>query len=144
MSHPLSVNASRVRQLLVGGLLAGMAVGIGAVSVSWFVAGRSAALVVACVVAVVVAFFALGQAVQLWCADQDPTVVLVVALLSYVARVVAIGFLVLGVLSQPGPWSDHRPWVLGASLATVAGWLAGEIWAYSRLRIPVFGETTSQ
>ena len=144
MSPALSANASRARQLLVGGLLAGLAVGIGAVAVSWIIAGRTAALAAGCAVLIVVAFFALGQAVQVWCADFDAMVVLMLAMVSYVVRVAAIGFLVLGVLNQPGPWSEHRIWVLGVAIATVAGWLAGEIWAYTRLRIPVFGETTSQ
>ena len=141
MSASLGATASRARRLLVGGLLGALAAGAAAVVGCGVADGAPGAAVAGGAVVAVVAFFALGQAVQVWCADLDPRLVLVAALTSYVVRVGALGGLVLGVLAQPGPWTAHRPAALGAALAAVAGWLAGEIWVYARLRIPVYDES---
>ena len=140
MSGPLSASASRARRLLVGGLLGAVVVGAVAAVVGWFVGGREGALVAGGAVVAVTAFFALGQAVQVWCADLDARTVLVAALASYVVRVGALGGLVFGVLAQPGPWTTQRPVAVGAMIATLVGWLAGEIWVYAHLRIPVYDE----
>ena len=138
-----SANASRARRLLVGGLLGGAAVGAASVAVSAVARGGTGALVACGAAVAVIMFFALGQAVQVWCADFAAPMILVAALLSYLVRVGALGLLMGVVLAAPGPWTAQRPAAVATMIATLAGWLAGEIWAYARLRIPVYDATDS-
>lgn len=91
--------------------------------------------------ALVVLFYTLGQWVQIRVADAPARTVFRASVLSYVARVTALGGVLFVYLANAG--SGVRllalPLVVTA-IATVVGWLTGEILVFSRLRIPNFDE----
>ena len=120
--------ASAVGGGVAGGLaVAGFALGAG-------VSGAGAAAVSALVT---MAFFAAGQAVQVAVADRATTVVFVAGLASYVVRIGGVIALVL-VAHDAAAWAGGA--VLWTVVAVTAGWLAAEIWCYTRMRIPIYDE----
>ena len=135
-------HAARARRLLLGGLagghLAAVLVVLGCGIVGGLVAGASAAAVTT------LAFFTIGQGVQVLVAEAPPKQVLLAALASYGVRVSALGLLLMLALSHPERLGSLQPVpvVLG-TIAVVIGWLAGEIRVHSRLRIPVFDSNES-
>jgi hypothetical protein len=137
--RPLSANAQRARRLLAGGAAGGHAAALIAVAAWYLVGGPIAALNAALAAVLVLAFFGLGQAVQVWVADADPQVVMIAALGSYVFRV-GLPTLVLILLARdPSRFAGmHRVAIAVTAIVVVVGWLAAEIWTFSRLRIPVF------
>ena len=69
---------------------------------------------------------------------------LVVALSSYLLRVVLLGVVVLGVLGTPDGMSGvDRLAVVVATIVVVVGWVSGEVTAYHKLRIPVYDSVTT-
>lgn len=131
-------NARRAWRLLAGGAAGGS--GVLAVTVLVFaVAGGAAGALSAAVAGLVtLAFFALGQAAQAAVADAEPAFVLMVALTSYLTRVVGLGILLWLALSDPVRLGLQPTPVVVTTIAVVVGWLAAELWVFSRLRIPVF------
>lgn len=131
-----SANRVRAVRLLAGGALGGgiawlaclvgFGLGAGAASLPWVAFGGGT----------VVLFFALGQLVQVLTAEAETVVVMVASLVSYVVR--AAGLAAVLVLTQPlasGPGSGA---LVPTMIVVVVGWLAAEIWTFSRLRVPVF------
>jgi len=91
--------------------------------------------------AVTLAFYVIGQAVQVRMADADVTRVLTASLVSYGVRVSALGGLLAIALSQQERLALMDPTaVVAGTLTVVVAWLAAEIVAFSRLRFPVFDE----
>jgi hypothetical protein len=89
-----------------------------------------------------VAFFTIGQAVQVLVADSDPRTVLFASLVSYVARVGGLGALLALALANADRFKAMNTTAVAVTtIAVVLGWLAAEIWVFSRLRLPVFDET---
>ena len=89
-----------------------------------------------------VAFFTIGQAVQVLVADSDPRTVLFASLVSYIARVGGLGaLLALALANADRLTAMNTTAVAVTTIAVVLGWLAAEIWVFSRLRLPVFDET---
>lgn len=127
--------------LLRGGVLGLLAAGLPAIAISGWVAGAAAAATAAAAVAVVLVFFALGQSLQWAVADAIPQVALFVALASYALRVVLLGIVGSSALNSPGTAVLHPGALLGGTLAATVGWIAGEVIAFTRLRIPVFDST---
>lgn len=69
----------------------------------------------------------------------DPTVQLAVALGSYTGRIAIFGGLLALALSSDALAANVNLTALGVTaLVVVMGWMAGEIWAWSRLRIPIY------
>lgn len=131
--------AARATRLLVGGLVGGHGGLALSVVVSLIVAGAGAAVSAVLGAALVIAFFSIGQAVQIIVADRRPSQVLMAALASYAVRVAALGGLLLAYLNNTERFSTLVPGAfLAAVIVTVLGWLGGEIWTFTRLRIPVF------
>ncbi|MFT4109331.1 hypothetical protein, partial [Propionicimonas sp.] len=92
-----------------------------------------------------IAFFTIGQAVQVLVADAEPGRVLLAALLSYAGRMGALGVLLALALANRERLAGMDPVaVVVTTIAVVAGWLAAEIRVFARLRIPVFDETERQ
>ncbi len=131
----------RAWRLLRGGLIGLVAAAVPAAAICWLVAARAGLLTAMAAAGVVLAFFALGQALQLAVADASPRVALFVALTSYLLRIVLLGFLLSAGLSGPAPNGLHAGCLLGSTLAATIGWIAGEVIAFTRLRIPVFDST---
>jgi hypothetical protein len=129
-------NRGRALWLLAGGAIGGVAawmvalVGFGATQ--GMVALTSAALAGV----ITLAFFALGQLVQVSLANADPMISMMSAMLSYVVRV---GGLVLVSLVLTKVLPDLNGLAVALTVIAVAlGWIAAEIWAFTRLRIPAF------
>lgn len=105
--------------------------------------GAQAAVSAAVAAAVVLLFFVIGHAVQLRYASATPQHLLVASLASYALRVVALGGLLAVALEHPDLPLDARAIGFGA-IAAVLGWVAGEIVAFRRLRVPVFDPPAPQ
>lgn len=133
----------RAWRLLRGGLLGLGVAAVPTVLLCWWLAGPGGLVAAAAAVAVVLAFFALGQSLQLAVADASPRIALFVALTSYALRVVLLGVLLSAALSGPAPSGLHPGSLLAATLAATLGWITGEVIAFTRLRIPVFDSTQS-
>ncbi len=109
------------------------------VGVLFFVRGPAGALSGAIAALAVLAFFGLGQLVQILVADASPQVVMAAALGSYAFRVGLPAIALIAIGNNPERLAGmDRVSVAVAAIAVVIAWLAGEIWAFSRLRIPVF------
>ncbi|MCE1173946.1 MAG: hypothetical protein LWW77_04970 [Propionibacteriales bacterium] len=81
-------------------------------------------------------FFVLGQLVQVALADAEALIAMMSAMLSYVIRVVGL-VLAAVLLNRFLPELDGLA-IAVAAIAVAVGWTTAEIWAYTRLRIPVF------
>lgn len=137
--RPMSANARRAQQLLVGGLVGGHAAALTVVGLFWALGGSRAAASAAIAAAVTIAFYTISLGVQLIVADASAKVVLVASLASYVARVSVLGLALAAVVANAERWAwlDATALVV-ATIAVVVGWLGFELWTYSRFRIPVF------
>lgn len=114
------------------------------VGVLFFVRGPAGALSGAIAALAVLAFFGLGQLVQILVADASPQVVMAAALGSYAFRVGLPAIALIAIGNNPERLAGmDRVSVAVAAIAVVIAWLAGEIWAFSRLRIPVFDPSES-
>lgn len=127
-----------------------LAAGAGGGVLAWGLAALGFALVIgpSSLIAVLigglitVGFFALGQLVQVALAAAEPIVVMMASLVSYVFRVVAVALVAAWILNRL-PWVDGRQ--LGVTILIVlAGWLAAEVFAFSRLRVPAFDPPQGQ
>jgi hypothetical protein len=136
-----SANVQRARRLLAGGAAGGHAALLTCVGIFLVAGGRNAALSAAVAGVVTIAFFTIGQAVQVVVADAPARRVLVASLASYLLRVTALGGLLMLALASADriAWLEPLP-VAVTTIAVVVGWLALELWTYSRLRIPVYDE----
>ena len=64
---------------------------------------------------------------------------LAVAMASYTGRIAVFGGLLALALSSDSLAENVNLTALGISaMVVVMGWMAGEIWAWSRLRIPIY------
>lgn len=124
-----------VRMALVTTLLLGTVVAlIGAITV-----GAPAALGAAIGTAMVCVFFAAGALVLDVVANLAPSASLLVALLTYTLKVVLVG-LVFVALNRSGLLEgtiDAR-WLGGTVIAGTLAWLAAQVVASTRARIPVY------
>lgn len=131
-----SPNRARAARLLAGGALgggvawlaclAGFGLATGTASLAWAGLGG----------ATVLAFFALGQLVQVVTAEAEVIVVMVAAVVSYLLR--AAGLAVVLVAVRPPASDPGSQALVPTMIAVVVGWLAAEIWSFARLRVPVF------
>ena len=144
MGDPVNPNRSRALRLLAGGLIGAGLATLGATVALWVARGPSGAVSALVTAVVVIGFFSLGQGLQAVVADASPQLGLVVALSSYLLRVVLLGVVVLGVLGTPDGMSGvDRLAVVVATIVVVVGWVSGEVAAYHKLRIPVYDSVTT-
>lgn len=129
----------RARTLLVAGLLGGHVAAILVVVLSGMLQGPRAAASAAIAAVVTIAFFAIGQGVQVIYANADPRRVLVAALLSYFLRVGVLGSLLAIAMRSARVAAALSPEAIFAgAVVTLLGWLTVELVAWKRLRIPVY------
>jgi hypothetical protein len=132
----------RARRLLAAGAAGGHLALVVCVVGFGLAGGLSGAVSAALAGILTIAFFTIGQAVQVLVADADPRTVLVAALASYIGRVVGLGALLALALANGDRLTAMNPTAVAVTtIGVVLGWLAVEIWAFSRLRLPVFDET---
>lgn len=137
-----SPNVVRARRLLAGGATGGHFVLIACVVIFGLAGGSAGAISAALAGVLTVAFFTIGQAVQVLVADADPRTVLFAALVSYVARVGGLGaLLALALANADRLQAMNTTAVAVTTIVVVLGWLGAEIWVFAHLRFPVFDET---
>ena len=69
----------------------------------------------------------------------SPTMQLALAMASYTGRIAVFGGLLAIALSSDSLAEHVNLTVLGVvAVVVVMGWTAGEIWAWSRLRVPIY------
>lgn len=131
-----SANRDRAVRLLAGGAIGG--------TLAWLVCLAGFSLVVGAEAlaggllggATVLVFFALGQFVQVLTAEARTGAVMTAALASYVAR--AAGLAIVLVVAGPFAEGPGRVALVPTMIAVVLGWVAAEVWTFTRLRIPAF------
>lgn len=125
--------------MLRGALVAAVVVGVNAIAIAVVAAGIRG-LWGALLGLLMVIFFSGAGLLALHAARRtSPTTQLAVAMGSYTGRIAIFGGLLALALSSETLEREVSLTALGiTALVVVMGWLAGEIWAWSRLRVPIY------
>jgi ATP synthase protein I len=125
--------------MLRGALIAALVVGVNATAVSTVAAGVEGLWVALLGLLMVLVFSGAGLIALHLSRKTSPTMQLAVAMASYTGRIAIFGGLLALALSSDGLARHVNLTVLGVvALVVVMGWMAGEIWAWSRLRVPIY------
>ncbi len=139
--RPVSPHVRRAQQLLQAGLVGGHVAALTIVGLFLALSGPNAAATTAIGAVVTIAFYTIALAVQMAVADASPKVVLFAWFASYVTRVSLLGVGLAAVLANAERWAWLDPVALFVSVVgTVLGWLACELFVYSRMRVPVYDD----
>jgi ATP synthase protein I len=125
---------------LLGALLAG-AVAVGVLAVTAAVTGSSSDVAGALVGGLVtLAVFAVGVGLVSLVARVMPSASLLVALMTYTLQLLALALVVVA-LERSGTAGDEisRGWFAAGVIAVTVLWLAGQVLAAVRQRIPAYG-----
>ncbi|MDO5082574.1 MAG: hypothetical protein Q4D89_04115 [Arachnia propionica] len=136
--HRVTGATRRARQMMVGGLVAGHALGMVVCGLALTAGG--AALVGALLgFAAVVIFFSIGQAIEIVACELEPVQGMAIVLASYAIRVTGVGAGLWFLVGHPtiGPAID-RYWMVAAVIVTVLAWTSGVVVTASRQRVPVY------
>jgi hypothetical protein len=125
--------------MLRGALVAALVVGVNAAAVSTVAAGVPGLLGALLGLLTVVVFSGAGLLALHLSRKTSPTMQLAVAMASYTGRIAIFGGLLALALNSEGLAKHVNLTVLGlVAMVVVMGWMAGEIWAWSRLRVPIY------
>jgi hypothetical protein len=125
--------------MLRGALIAALVVGVNAIAVSTVAVGLPGLWGALLGLLMVVVFSGLGLFALHLSRKTSPTMQLAVAMASYTGRIGIFGGLLAIALSSDGLAAHVNLTVLGiVAVVVVTGWTAGEIWAWSRLRVPIY------
>ncbi|GAA3147115.1 hypothetical protein JOF29_001984 [Kribbella aluminosa] len=125
--------------MLRGALVAALVVGVNAAAVSTVAAGLPGLWGALLGLLIVVVFSGAGLFALHLSRNTTPTMQLAVAMASYTGRIAVFGGLLAIALSSDTLAKYVNLTVLGlVALVVVMGWMAGEIWAWSRLRVPIY------
>ena len=125
--------------MLRGALVAALVVGVNAAAVSTVAAGVPGLLGALLGLLTVVVFSGAGLLALHLSRKTSPTMQLAVAMASYTGRIAFFGGLLALALNSDGLARHVNLTVLGlVAMVVVMGWMAGEIWAWSRLRVPIY------
>jgi ATP synthase protein I len=125
--------------MLRGALIAAFVVGVNATAVAAVASGLEGLWGALLGLLMVIVFSGAGLLVLHASRRSEPTVQLAVALGSYTGRIAVFGGLLALALSSESLAENVDLTALGVTaLVVVMAWLAGEIWAWSRLRIPIY------
>lgn len=137
----LSPNVRRAQQLLQAGLVGGHVAALPIAGLFLALSGTAAAATAAIGAAVTIAFYTIALAVQVAVADAAPKVVMLAWFASYAARVSLLGLGLAAALANAERWAWLDSTALFVSVVgTVLGWLGLELWAYSRMRVPIYDD----
>jgi ATP synthase protein I len=133
------MRTDHVSALLRGALVPTLVVAAPVTGASAVLAGRPGALGALVGAAVVVVFSGAGLLAVRAARGAAPSVLLVVALGSFLARVILFGL----ALQAANAIEDldtvlHRGATVVGVVSCVIAWMAGEIWAFRRLRVPTY------
>jgi hypothetical protein len=125
--------------MLRGALVAALVVGVNAAAVSTVAAGLRGLWGALLGLLIVIVFSGVGLLALHLSRKTSPTTQLAVAMASYTGRIAIFGGLLAIALSSNGLEKHVNLTVLGlVAMVVVMGWMAGEIWAWSRLRVPIY------
>jgi ATP synthase protein I len=125
--------------MLRGALVAATVVGVNAAAVSAVAAGLKGLWGALLGLLMVVVFSGAGLLAVHLARRTTPTMQLAVAMASYTGRIAIFGGLLAIALSSESLDRNVNLTALGVSaMVVVMGWMAGEIWAWSHLRVPIY------
>jgi ATP synthase protein I len=125
--------------MLRGALIAALVVGLNAAPLSAVAARHPRQRGAMRGQAQVVVFSGAGLLALHLSRRTSPTTQLAVAMASYTGRIAIFGGLLALALNSDALAEHVNLTVLGVvAVIVVMGWLAGEIWSWSRLRVPVY------
>jgi hypothetical protein len=134
-----SIHVIRARKLLYGGLVGGLAATAISLLIFGLVGGTRGLISAALGSAMVLFFYTVGQSVMVRFADAGARTLLMVSMASYTGRVTVLGLVLLAYAKNREAWPSIMPMaVFVSTIAVVAGWLAVEVYVFSRLRIDVY------
>jgi len=125
--------------MLRGALIAALVVGVNATAVSAVAAGLPGLWGALLRLLMVIVFSGAGLFALHLSRRTSPTMQLALAMASYTGRIAVFGGLLAIALSSDSLDKHVNLTVLGlVAMVVVMGWMAGEIWAWSRLRVPIY------
>jgi ATP synthase protein I len=125
--------------MLRGALVAALVVGVNAAAVATVAAGVKGLWGALLGLLIVVVFSGAGLFALHLSRHASPTAQLGMAMASYTGRVAVFGGLLALALSSERLAANVNLTALGiCAMVVVLGWMAGEIWAWSRLRVPIY------
>jgi hypothetical protein len=134
-----SVHVVRARKLLYGGLAGGLAATVISLVIFGILDGTRGLISAALGSGMVLFFYVVGQLVMVRFADAGARTLLMVSMASYTGRVTVLGLVLLAYAKNREAWPALWPMAIFVStIAVVAGWLAVEVYVFSRLRIDVY------
>lgn len=135
----MTAATTRARQMMVGGLVGGHAVGLGILGLALAVGGPDAALTAALGFAAVVIFYAIGQSLEVIASELDLYQGFGLVMVSYAVRVIGIAAGLWFILGHPAVAPHVRGgWLLLSVTGTVVAWVAGVVIVASRQHVPVY------
>jgi ATP synthase protein I len=125
--------------MLRGALVAAVVVGVNAAAVATVAAGLEGLWGALLGLLMVIVFSGLGLLALHLSRKTSPTAQLGIAMASYTGRIGLFGAMLAVALNSDALAEAVNLTALGISaLVVVMGWMAGEIWAWSRLRVPIY------
>ncbi|NUR99845.1 MAG: hypothetical protein HOV67_31885 [Kribbellaceae bacterium] len=125
--------------MLRGALVAALVVGLNATAVATVAAGLPGLWGALLGVLMVIVFSGAGLFALHLSRRSTPTMQLAIAMASYTGRIAVFGGLLAIALNSDALARHVNLTVLGlVAMVVVIGWLAGEIWSWSRLRVPIY------
>ncbi|GAA2834801.1 hypothetical protein [Kribbella solani] len=125
--------------MLRGALVAAVVVGVNAAAVSTVAAGLKGLWGALLGLLMVIIFSGAGLLALHLSRRTSPTTQLAVAMASYTGRIAIFGGLLAIALNSDALAQNVNLTALGiCAMVVVMGWMAGEIWAWSRLRVPIY------
>jgi len=134
-----SIHVQRARKLLLGGAVGGVTASLLCLVGSTIASGVPGLVSAALASAMVLFFYGAGQYVMVLFADAGARTLLAVSMCSYTTRVVLIGLVLVLYNRNYESWPTLVPMVIFVTtILVVLGWLAVEVFVFSRLRIGVY------
>ncbi len=125
--------------MLRGAAAAAVVVGVNAAAIATVAAGLEGLWGALLGLLMVMVFSGLGLFALHLSRRASPTAQLGIAMASYTGRIAIFGALLAVALNSDALAEAVNLTALGISaMVVVMGWMAGEIWAWSRLRIPIY------
>ena len=125
--------------MLRGALVAALVVGVNAAAVATVAAGVKGLWGALLGLLIVVVFSGVGLFALHLSRHASPQAQLGMAMASYTGRVAVFGALLAVALNSESLAENVNLTALGiCAMVVVMGWMAGEIWAWSRLRVPIY------
>ncbi len=125
--------------MLRGAVVAAVVVGVNAAAIATVAAGLEGLWGALLGLLMVMIFSGAGLFALHLSRRSSPTAQLGIAMASYTGRIAIFGGLLAVALNSESLAANVNLTALGVSaMVVVMGWMAGEIWAWSRLRIPIY------